>query len=314
VSQPSAPNGLPTGPHAGLEWLKLLASLGITAFHLHAPGERLGYAGLPVFVLLTAALAVPASGVVSWRALAQERSRRLLLPWLFWCGFYAAIQCCLARFSGLPLWSWLQPSMLLVGTYSHLWYLPFAMLLSLGIGALANLAGPLAARPMQRACWLALGAAAIPIASRALLEAMPPPFAPWTFSLPAACFGIAIAEVPRGDRRAYRALLAIAGTALLGCAVSARCGWHELVVPYAVGVPAVALVWAMPWRAGPRTLRWTRTSFGIYLLHHAMLLLTAWICVAARLQPSPGVVLASVFCGELIATRLLRATPLAAVL
>ena len=43
---------------AGISWLRLLAAFGIVTFHLHLPGEHIGYAGLPVFTMLMAAMAV----------------------------------------------------------------------------------------------------------------------------------------------------------------------------------------------------------------------------------------------------------------
>src|SRR5262245_30209506 len=151
-------------PLASLEWLKLVAAYGIVMFHCGAPGARAGYGGLPVFMILTTALAARSARGRDWRQFRAGRLRRLLVPWVGLSLLYALLRCYLAKNGGQPLFSWLEWNMLLAGTYSHLWYLPFAAVVALAVGWCASRARS------RRAPWLpaALGAAGILVSGRAM--------------------------------------------------------------------------------------------------------------------------------------------------
>lgn len=298
------------GPHAGLEVLKLIACFGIVVFHLGLPGSTVGYAGLPVFMLVTTALLVPAAAERPWRPFVAAKLRRLLWPWLAWSLLYALLQGQLALMQGRSFWSWPEPSMLLVGTYPHLWYLPFAALVTLGVGGCVHQAGRLATSPRQVAAWSLVAAALIPVCSHWLQQGPGAPFSQWLFVTPAIAFGIACSGVPRGERAADGSLGIAVAAAWLGASTDHWLGGRDLPVPYAVAVPAVALAWRLPWVAGPGLLRWTQASFGVYLLHHAVLLGLAWTALQLAAAPPAGLVLAIVFGGSLLLTVALRATRL----
>ena len=110
-----------------LDYLRLIAAFGIVWFHAAAPGYRIAYAGLPVFLVL---LALPS------RMGMADRARRLLLPFLIWSAVYALFRAWNAAEQGQALFEWWKPRMFLTGTSIHLWFLPFAFLVALVAPAL----------------------------------------------------------------------------------------------------------------------------------------------------------------------------------
>jgi fucose 4-O-acetylase-like acetyltransferase len=86
------------------------------------PGYRFGYVAAPFFIVL---LSLPS------RSCLAERARRLLLPFLLWSVIQALARIAPAPHGGDDLLGWWKTSMLLTGTSTHLWFLPFAALLAL---------------------------------------------------------------------------------------------------------------------------------------------------------------------------------------
>ena len=289
-------------PLAGIEWLKLLASLGIVAFHLAGPLPQIGYGGLPVFTMITAAMAARSARATDWTTFRQRRLRRLLLPWLWWSACYAVARCLIAWLGNEPLWAWPHLSMLVIGTYPHLWYLPFAALLTLLIGRWLGHRG-------GTWTWAALGAVAFPLCNRLMFVDLPMPLPQWLFVTPAALFGLALASIPN-DAGGRPRLLALCTLVLALCAVLWAAVPSQLSLPYAVATVAIGLAWSLPMPLGPRWQVLTSTSFGIYVLHMGVFMLLALAVVHNGLQPSQLQVLAATFGISLLLTLLLQRTPL----
>lgn len=294
-------------PLLSIEWLRLLASLGIVAFHLDVANYRVGYAGLPVFTMLTAAMAARSARGKAFAAYGRGRLRRLLLPWLAWSVFYAALNVFLAWLQGQPPFGWWRWSTLLIGTYFHLWYLPFAALATLGIAGLA-------ARPTTPWLHLALGIVQLPISGALIFLDLPAPLPQWCFVLPGVWLGLAFAQLPFGDRRALPALAAIVAATWLACGLLWALGWLDLMLPYAVGVAATSLATMPRWTASPSALALTRAALGIYVLHPVFDLALAFWQVHTAVELASIVRIVVVFAASLLATMLLRRTPLRAIL
>lgn len=295
----------PSAPFAGLEWLRVVASLGIVAFHQHAPGDRIGHAGLAVFAALTAAMAARSARGRDWAAFRGGRLRRMLLPWLVWSAFYALVQVALAQFGGQPWWARFEPTMLVTGTYPHLWYLPFAAVAAL-------LAGRCGARG-PAAAWLLAGAVTMPVASWLLTLPMPLPALNWSFVAPAALLGVGLARTPLGG--GWHAIpWGFAGAGALGWLACLVLGQADLLPEYPIAVGTVTVAWALPWRAGAWTTRLAATTFGIYVLHMFVDLLVALLAVQGWATFTVWTRLAAAFGGALLLTWTLRATRVRAVL
>jgi hypothetical protein len=69
-------------------------------------------------------LTLPTTGSIA------SKARRLLLPFLIWSLVFALVQIALALKIRAPLFGWWENYMVLTGTWSHLWILPFAFLAS----------------------------------------------------------------------------------------------------------------------------------------------------------------------------------------
>lgn len=288
-------------PFAAPEILKLIASFGIVVFHQHASGERIGYAGLPVFTLLTAAFAARSARDRDWASYRRGRLQRLLLPWLAWSLFYVVVQCALATYAGAPTWSWFHPSMLAMGTYPHLWYLPFAAVTTLLVGRFGG-------HGTTRS-WLLGGAIAIPAASWLMTCEPPLPMPQWAFVLPAAVLGTGLARVPLGTGF-DRALVACIGAGALGCALTWLTVHDAQLLQYGIAVPVTALAWALPIRA-PRWLAAAgAATFGVYVFHPFVGMLLALLAIHGGVVFTEATLLATTFAGSLLITLLLRRTPL----
>lgn len=97
-------------------------ALGIVWFGIQAPGQRLAYIALPFLLVL---LLRPSSlGLLG-------QARRLLLPFLTWSVVFAIVHIAISLKLGDAPFVWWQPHMLLSGTWSHLWILPFAFVAAL---------------------------------------------------------------------------------------------------------------------------------------------------------------------------------------
>jgi hypothetical protein len=158
-----APNGL-------VDYGRFLAALGIVWFQIQLPGSRIAYAALPFFLVL---LSMPSTASVGARA------NRLLLPFAIWSLVFGVVHVALAVKGQLPPFSWWEWSMLLTGTWAHLWLLPFAFLAALIAPwfqhPLASLGGALLAATL--------------LAVNGTPEAVP--FGQWSFGLIPVLVGIA---------------------------------------------------------------------------------------------------------------------------
>lgn len=104
-----------------VDYGRLVAVIGIVWFHCKAPGYLVAYAGLPFFLVL---LALP-----SQQGLAR-RAQRLLIPFAVWSGIYAFVFVLMAARNGEDLLGWWRPYMFVSGPSIHLWFLPFALVVS----------------------------------------------------------------------------------------------------------------------------------------------------------------------------------------
>lgn len=153
-----------------IDYGRFLAALGIVWFHTQAPGFRVAYIALPFFLVL---LSMPSSSSVATRA------KRLLLPFLTWSLVFAMLNTALSLKNQAPPFEWWRWTMILSGTWIHLWFLPFAFL--------AALVSPWLRHPLA-----SLGAAVL-VATMIVMNAYPQtvPFGQWAFGTIPVLTGIA---------------------------------------------------------------------------------------------------------------------------
>ena len=115
--------------------LRILAAFGIVVFHSNATEvtRYIGGAGVVVFLFLTAYLSSVSTSGSDFSRVAGDRASRVLGPWLFWTAFYFGIVLLRATRGNYSFFESLGPWTLLRGTWYHLWYLPYAFVVSLTI-------------------------------------------------------------------------------------------------------------------------------------------------------------------------------------
>lgn len=114
-----------------IDLVRFLAALGIVWDHARAPLADIGYLSLGLFLMLTSYFAVGSYDRAAAKGQAQgfwaQRAQRILVPWLAWSAFYKGLQYYMADdWRTVPLIS--DPFSLLLGSWIHLWFLPFVMI------------------------------------------------------------------------------------------------------------------------------------------------------------------------------------------
>lgn len=104
-----------------IDYGQFLAALGLVWFFSQAPGNRIAYLSVP-FLLVVLTLPTTAS--------LASKAHRLLLPFLTWSLVFAVVQTALMVKVHAPPFGWWENYMVLTGTWSHLWILPFAFVAS----------------------------------------------------------------------------------------------------------------------------------------------------------------------------------------
>jgi peptidoglycan/LPS O-acetylase OafA/YrhL len=257
---------------SGVEWLRFLAAFGVVWFHTeNAPWKDVGYAGLPIFILVFCALIVIHYNEMSFWVFLKKRSFRLLLPWLFWSGVFIIAKLGRNHIGGKQSLDFLSSSSLLVGGNIHLWFLPFAFLLSLILYWLCKYAfrdnqSEALITGFSTIMIIASFYATAYISSRVSLCA---PFAQWLFAFPCLPLGFYLGylfpKVPPQKRNIYYAVMFII---VLLCCVNLFWMWDEtLLVPYGIGLllTVLALTLKFPYSKPARQLG--ALTYGIYLIH-----------------------------------------------
>lgn len=247
--------------------LRVLASLDILGSHLTGT-HLLGGVGLPVFLMLSIALAVQRPVAGDPDGFIRKRLTRVVVPWVFWSVVIADELTVRAAASGEPLFGWARANMLLYGPEIHLWFLPFSAAASI---AAFGLQRAVPASLPRTAAYLAfvIGALALglcPIFERGW------PIEQWGFSLPAVCIGFGVGRLlsSDSDHRTVRLELALwaAAFAVIG-SLLARSSLE--VAPYAERhVGAILLLAGALWLPNlpdPLTRRLVPSLLGVYILH-----------------------------------------------
>jgi hypothetical protein len=239
-----------------LDYAKLLAACGILWFHTGAPGASYGYAGLGFFFIVLVLFTVP--GALGLRPVdfAKHRALRLLVPWVICCFLYSGVKLIEVLSTPRTFADEFAAWMVFTGPALHLWFLPFAFVVSLFIYPFiryATAAYQIARYP------LAFCFGMLTLISLSLPLPQGTPWAQWTYALPSICFGLFV--VFSGANT-----LQILGTAAGFGVVSLAAGWPgapQLLLAIAL------LLWAftIPFQATALSAKAARVALLVYLLH-----------------------------------------------
>jgi len=284
VDTGASPRSEPPRPQrlGGLDLLRILSIFHVVGFHLSRSGMRFdpaqlaGHvrASLQAFVLLSIVVMLAKGTPRALGPYAARRSRRILLPWLFWSAAYGVTIVVPPIVSGRPVLAVLDWKMLIYGTVPHLWFLPFILGVNLAIVALARATGRLRLGMLALLC----GAAGFVVAWLTSFYAskLGLPERQWVGCLPAIPLGLLLArwsaERPPVTRSARWVL-----TALLLAAVGALLAFYDawwFDTAFATAVCALAVVAPIPARPW---LIWTSgLAFGVYTIHPILVSHVYW--------------------------------------
>jgi hypothetical protein len=258
----------PTWRHVS-HWdrLRIAAMLDIVAFHVTGEHGLFGI-GLPLFLLLSIALAVQRPEPPPTRSFVQRRIQRLLVPWLFWCALLALLRAEVARHHGGRGDEWWTPWMLLYGPEVHLWFLPFI--------AVAGLVAHLAQRASLGLPARATQGAALLLAASALaldgLGTLPDPIHQWCFAAASIPLGLAVggavrAGSVRGEIRGEVTRVAVGFVVLALLVAALDPPAAEAARRYSLALGALAAVLWLPDAPDAVTTAVTPLLLGVYILH-----------------------------------------------
>jgi len=247
--------------NALVDYGRFAASIGIVLFHSKLPGASIGLAALPLFTIFFCYFGIVSNRKATFEDSISERNARLMVPWYFWCAVYGAAKLAEVLVSGRPLQSEFSWFMLGTGTSIHLWFLPFAFLLSL---VQYWFVWPYRLSPntftVLSVVFFGLSLACFSIGPETQLA---PPWAQWLYVIPPAIFGILLALV-RGSRSK---LVIVAGLAASVAGTALLFQWTHGLLQFAVSaaVAAPLLLNYLPSTALSSALG--RATMGVYLVH-----------------------------------------------
>lgn len=247
--------------NGSLDMMRLVAACGIVIFHAGGPGAAIGYAGLHFFLILLPLFAFDSGGRVRART---GRAERLLLPWLGWGLIFGALKLAEVVAMGKPWHVEFQLWMLVTGPALHLWFLPFAFVVTSVLPLLQPLSNAIAQR-QGPALAVAAGLATLSGLSLGLLPmaGTTPPWPQYAFGIPGVLLGLAIGLSP-GQRARWMVLATlIAGFHLAG--------WPQGALQLAIAGAAILACLQMPRTAGPLSRQAAGMALTVYLLHPLIL-------------------------------------------
>jgi surface polysaccharide O-acyltransferase-like enzyme len=234
-----------------IEALRIISALGIVWFHAEAPGGDIAYAGLVVFLILSAYLS---KGPDRTEGATFKRVQRLLVPWLVWFAIFA----CGNMLTGVPVFRNQGPvGAVLAGPSYHLWYMPFIFLCLVSLNALKARVSQLTM--MYASCALVVLALASSPLWLAWSNRAEAPVAGYMQGAVAVSFGVFLS---------YASFLPEVWRRLIIVAMALAAGYF-LYAAYAVGM-LIGLLLTLDWLKLPPSINLTALSsctLGIYFIH-----------------------------------------------
>lgn len=248
-----------------IDLMRLVAAGGIVLFHAQSPGQAIGLSGLHFFLMLIPVLmfaAPPFQKTLAETALGK--ASRLLLPWLTWSAIFGSLKIMEVAATDATLEQEFFPWMLATGPALHLWFLPFAFVVSVICAALASPVRALLALspwsgPMVAAASLAL--AVIVVQSTDLGH--PPPLAQYLAAIPALLAGLAFVGL-----QTVRQKTVLCGAIIL---LATLMGWTNGFLQLSIASLALLLCFATPARASQPSSVAASMSLTVYLAHPLVL-------------------------------------------
>jgi peptidoglycan/LPS O-acetylase OafA/YrhL len=304
---------------ANVERARILSASAVVCFHAFSESSlarNVGTVGILIFLLSFCAFVANRTESRDLSEVAKRKSRRLLKPWLFWSVVYGALVVAKVIFRGVPISEAFHPTMLLVGTRTHLWFLPFAFAGALFVAIVCQRIGSVPKR-FNIVAAILIGALCVCVCSILQSRFQPPtPLRQWILGTPAIILGLAVGRitlVQKARERRNLYLLAALSTAVACIAVVLLCGGPssdyaaKFAIRYCISV--AVLCSALHWQGSldPISRKLASLSYGVYLVHPLVLIFLHELRIAVQ-HPLVSLLLAMFI--SAVVTEVLKKTPL----
>ncbi len=305
---------------ANIERLRIVSAFAVASFHTHEWFPRsIGVAGFIILLMSYCAFVVNKPEPYGIAKVARRKAQRLLKPWLFWSIIYGGLGLAKMVHENVSFSEVFSPTMLLTGTRTHLWFLPFAFVAAL---FLASIHRRIVAIPDSYSIITAISIGSLCIFGCSIIQSRlqpPTPLAQWILGLPAIPLGFAIGRIKilqrTEDRKKYFVFIILfTMAACAACMVFDRLShgaWLNYGSKFAIRyfVSVVIFCSALHWRGklDPVTANLAPLSYGIYLIHPLVLVPIYQLSIAIQ---NPLLLLFLVLSISSLITFILRKTPL----
>lgn len=278
---------------ANIERLRFFSAFAVASFHTHDWFPRsIGVVGFIILLLSYCAFVVNKPEPYGIAKVARRKARRLLKPWLFWSIIYGGLGLAKMVYENLSFSDVFSPTMLLTGTRTHLWFLPFAFVAAL---FLASIHRRIVGIPDSYTIITAISIGALCIFGCSIIQSQfhhstqlaqwiqGLPLPQWILGLPAIPLGFAIGRIKilqrTEDRKKYFMFVILSTmAACVGCIVFDRLShgiWLNYSSKYAIRYFASMVIFcsALHWRGKLDLVsaNLASLSYGIYLVHPLVL-------------------------------------------
>jgi peptidoglycan/LPS O-acetylase OafA/YrhL len=269
---------------ANIERLRILSAFGVASFHTHGWFPRsIGVVGFIILLLSYCAFVVNKPEPYSVSKVAKRKARRLLKPWLFWSIIFGGLGLAKMVHENVSFSEVFSPTMLLTGTRTHLWFLPFAFVAALLLVLIHRRIVDIR-DSITITTAITIGALCVFICSIIQSHLHPPkPLAQWILGLPAIPIGFAIGRIKilerAEDRKKYFVFIILSIlAACVGCVAFDRLShgiWLNYSSKFAIRyfVSLIIFCAALHWRGTLDVVSESiaSLSYGIYLIHPLVL-------------------------------------------
>jgi peptidoglycan/LPS O-acetylase OafA/YrhL len=269
---------------ANIERVRIMSASAVVCLHAFSESSlarNVGTVGILIFLLSFCAFVANRTESRDLSEVVRRKAQRLLKPWLFWSVVYGALIVAKVILRGVAISEAFHPTMLLVGTRTHLWFLPFAFVGALLVALICQRKGGV---PKLFNIVAAILIGALCVCGCSILQSRfqpPTPLRQWILGAPAIVLGLAVGRITlvrkaRDRRNLY--VLAALSTAVACIAVVLLCGGPssdyaaKFAIRYCISVAVICS--ALHWRGSldPISRKLASLSYGVYLVHPLVLI------------------------------------------
>lgn len=303
---------------ASVERLRILSVSAVVCFH-GASGYPLvrdvGTIGILVFLLSLCVFVANRTDERNMSDVLKLKARRLLKPWLFWSVIYGGLVLAKVILRDVPISEAFHPKMLLIGTRTHLWFLPFAFVVAMFLALVRQKIGGI---PKLFTILAAILIGALCVCGCSILQSRfqpPTPLRQWILGVPAIVLGLAIGRITllrKAQDRRNLYVFTVLSTAASYILLALLCHslWSDYAGMFAMRycISVAVLCSALHWQGSPDPIskKLAPLSYGVYLIHPLVQVFLRELNIAVQ---RPVVSLLLVLLISALITNVIRKTP-----